>query len=562
MRYTLGLGRRHVSCLRLAQSSGVCAVLLVLALSHCSAVDYGVEQCERNEDCAPLAQDGQRLVCEAHVCVDSVSCELNSDCAAPTDGDVEVCVAGTCQLLLTEECWGRYPRAVGAVPDGTVLLGGFAPLSKSERASTPVLLNYELAVAELNNGALPHDFLLVVCDNDNETPEGSGGGTMSTPVEVGYRHLVETLQVPGLVTDFLDSEQVGELAEWSATLPSPPLVLVPGESVGTSKDDSYLWYLGGQPQDYAQAYVELYRLAIAQLQAQRGAEEIRAAVVVGDDAYWRQAFGGFRAALAAAPDELPEQKAFDLGIDSQEETVQELLDWEVELLFVLMSEDYATVFGDLEVGFEASGVPAERWPLYLFSRVQADSGLLLFFLDQDPSLQARLVGLNGTAPASDVYADYVRRLRTMFADVTPNVESLARYYDAVYYLAYSVVAAESRGRDTTDVDLRTGLQRIALVSADERPEVQGEVVPVGPESFNEALTILADDGSSFVLEGATGQAVFGEWSGTRELPIGMYCFADEEAGFEVRRDALFYDAPSGHFVDEGASGFCFDGFWP
>jgi hypothetical protein len=496
----------------------------LLLVGSCSLVfDHQVEQCKFDIDCNP---DPSRaaLRCERGLCVAPSGCERNSDCAWQPGEEAQLCVEARCQPLLgPNECFARFPRE-GALRDGALVLGAFAPQLSSARA-IPELLNYELAVDELNaSGGLPPNgrpLTLVVCDNGYRKPE------QERTVIAGLHHLTRVLHVPGLVAGFTSAAALQRVFAQSTEAPALFVSPLSADLTVLRDDGGLIWYLLS-PENDAPALLALFQLLAARRQSPDGGAPLRVVL-------WRGAEPSV-SRLADRVGELLAQGGNDaLVVDARAPTALErTIAARPELLLAIDSEAFLSHLPRLEQAL------ASAPPLYVLPRQLSTSERLVAYLEATPDADAgRFLGVSPARAQTDVLLRYAERFSQRFPDHEGAIDGF-NYYDAVYYLAYAAFAASPRGARALSADeLRSGFKRLW----------QGELVEVGPAGQPSAYDALALGAGTIQLLGTLGPAAFDERTGIRrDGTSGVFCLLRERGKVSYRYDVFVYDADTASLV--------------
>jgi hypothetical protein len=143
-----------------------------------------------------------------------------------------------------------------------------------------------------------------------------------------------------------------------------------------------------------------------------------------------------------------------------------------------------------------------------------------------------------------LYTEYETRLTSAYQSVAPSLlAGTENFYDAVYYLLYSVAAAVAIYPPPTaavpsGADIATALMG-RVISPD--PGAVG--YNVGPGSLSIAVPSLTTLANKISLTGTMGPPDFDRATGTRNSPTSLWCVDQGGPGvtwwFEI--DAAYYD---------------------
>jgi hypothetical protein len=484
-------------------------------------------------------------------------------------GDPYLCKNQRCVGLITADCTrvlGLGDRLVNLTQGDPIVLGAYnwlgyhspGPLS---RDNTIAVDNYELAVNEFNQaslGGLPggtggalRPVLMVVC---RAIPSAS---------EASIQHLLNTLEVPGIVA-FLspaDLNRAFNLADGRA------LFVNPTESTSAranTNQDYLLWHLLGSPEDYAPPMAALLRRTEAYLRAQRAGttdatKPLYVTLVDSDLPTLTLTVEALRPLLRFNGMDAAQNEAagYLRRVGTQSDLMHDVGDaWdalnELELhppdiiLGMATGEFVEQGIWQLEVDWSTKA-PGRPRPFYLLAPTLFTSSTLMGIGWQ---LENRTVGINA-AHYSDprLYQEYVSRFVQAYPLLTGSEFTQAEYfYDAAYYLLYSVTASAQPG--FTGASLAQGFLRII--------DPQALPVDIGPMPLSSEIQPLRRFAYYRIqLTGTTGPPNFDLGSGVRTTTIGAWCLQQKGGIVEYEGDALRYNDASGEF--DGVFP-CFPGF--
>jgi hypothetical protein len=161
----------------------------------------------------------------------------------------------------------------------------------------------------------------------------------------------------------------------------------------------------------------------------------------------------------------------------------------------------------------------------------------------DPEAYKRFVGLSAAgAQDSTLQNQYASRLIGRFG-MGANPDT-GNYYDAVYFLAYSMLG--SGAAKPTGPQIAKGMRRL----------IAGDRFDVGPTAIAGVFEALADTETSIELYGTLGPPDFDADTGERIGTSSAFCFFKNSTSSVVPRiDVLRYDRDSAEFVGNFP---CFD----
>jgi len=159
-----------------------------------------------------------------------------------------------------------------------------------------------------------------------------------------------------------------------------------------------------------------------------------------------------------------------------------------------------------------------------------------------PGLQQRIAGVNFAGAEDRAALDgYLSRFGAEYLGAS-DPTSQENFYDAAYFLMYSIAAAGSV-TPFTGSDAVRGMRRLV----DPTSPFQYEV---GPGDMSDVLATLAvTSGTRLGLTGTLGPPDWDVGTGARAARASVWCVADD-AGFEFAYDQMRYDATMGGFPAE------------
>ena len=162
----------------------------------------------------------------------------------------------------------------------------------------------------------------------------------------------------------------------------------------------------------------------------------------------------------------------------------------------------------------------QQRPFYVLSHMLANDKDILVRLARDDfesvDLGSRMVGVNYAQNTNDaLYRSYLTRLQGAYSNVDGNVlAGYENYYDAAYYLLYSVAAANRTTYSGADI-------RDALT---ERVVFGSEPLDIGPNAIASTVRDFGNDpGFSIKLTGTMGPPNFDRATGTRVSETAAWC---------------------------------------
>ncbi len=515
-----------------------------------------LEQCVTDTDCEELGPLFADTVCEASLCVTpssgsggmsggdggapsggeggeppQVECTTNGDCIDTHFGSPYLCRDGECiPLTIPGEC----PIVLGAGQDNKnlrttdpIVFGAYSVVDPAApRLSVPTL-NYELAIDEVNQGTrggLPdgntgslRPFIAVICS-----------ATDDPDLDASMTHLTETLEVPAIISSLYTKDLVRSFVEYG--LDSETFFLSPLEADSTLtniKDSGLLWHLLTSARDLAPAYVPLLAQTETYLRAERAIPEqepIRVALVESKTPFLTdiadQLLSDLRFNKKSAIANQTDGNFVRIRIDSSLETpnpdlsaaLVALNQLKPHVVLSIASSEFMQLLLNLESGWLPEwGTP----PFYLTSPYQF--GLSGLAGTAFTNVHRRLLGVNfAGAEDSTLYDLYLSKLRSTY-DVKFSLEGSENFYDAAYFLMYSIAGAGDPAR-LTGKEVALGMSR--LLSGKTKYQV-------GSADVSDAVGTLVGTASSQIeLIGTMGPPSFNTSTGARKGLPSVYCIED------------------------------------
>jgi hypothetical protein len=201
--------------------------------------------------------------------------------------------------------------------------------------------------------------------------------------------------------------------------------------------------------------------------------------------------------------------------------------------------DFAGLYRYTELHVQQDGAAP---PFYILPPSQARSPLLGEQLATNPTLYARLLGVDHAGPDEahrPLYDAYLER----FAAIAPaGVDGFAgaSAYEAVYFLMYAAVAEGTGGSN-----MNLGMTRLLGLLTNERRDI-------GPTSIDSVIELLGS-APSLSLHGPLGPPSFAADTGSRTMPGSVWCVDENQ---ELVMDALRPEYDGG--VSIGGTLPCFE----
>jgi hypothetical protein len=527
----------------------------------------------------------------------SFACDTNEQCIEQHQDQYFVCKRHECVAVVTDECPELIPEdtaqgsALDALKKDPVLLGAFSTMNPTTPHESVSVLNWELALTEFNEkllGGLPspsgrRPLMAVVCQAQQPDVEESMG------------HLVGALDVPAILSSLSTADL---LAAFELTDPDglSPVFFMSARSadlrLATLQDNGMLWHMLGNPRVLAVPTVALLQRAEPYVNARRqaywddrattgstddpGKDRLRVLLIYSDD----PTVEDIATVLTTDDDEHPENMLFFNGMNAIDpdnaanfgavkirssrvhdsvnvaaaiQGVQELLP---HVIVGMATTEFATaVIPQIESNWDA-WTDGQQRPYYVLSHMLVNDKDDLVKLASETfesvDLGSRMVGVNYAQNADDeLYRSYLTRLQGAYYGVDPaDLTGYENYYDAAYYLLYSVAAANRTTYSGADI-------RDALT---ERVIFGSEPLDIGPNAIASTVRDFGNDPSFGIeLTGTMGPPNFDRATGTRVNQTAAWCIGQPtpDDAWQLMPDVVLFDATTRKFEDDPIP--CVDG---
>ncbi|MBN1610438.1 MAG: hypothetical protein JW940_27665 [Polyangiaceae bacterium] len=527
----------------------------------------------------------------------SPECNTNAECIEQRQDQYFVCRNHQCVAVLTNECpelipesTAQYESALEALKENPILLGAFSTMNATTPHESFSVLNWELALTEFNDkllGGLPspsgrRPLMALACQAEQPDIEESMG------------HLVGDLDVPAILSSLSTADL---LAAFELTQPDGlhPVFFMSARSadlrLATLQDNGMLWHMLGNPRVLAVPTVALLERAEPYVNAQRQSywddrattgsaddpgdplrvmlvysddptvEDI-ATVLTTDDAERPQNMLVFNGMSAIDPDNAENFGTVKIQSSRMHKSVNVASAIEKAQAFLphviigmATTEFETSVIPQIESNWD-DWAPGQQRPFYLLSHMLANDKDDLIQLASETfetvHLGSRMIGVNYAQNPNDaLYRSYLTRLQGANPSVDGNLlAGYENYYDAAYYLLYSVAAANRTTYSGADI-------RDALT---ERVIFGSEPLDIGPNTIASTVRHFGDDpGFSIKLTGTMGPPNFDRATGTRVNETAAWCIGQPTPGdaWQLMADVVLFDETAKKFEEEPIP--CVDG---
>jgi hypothetical protein len=488
-------------------------------------------------------------------------CRTNADCVVGSGDELYRCRPSdhSCQALKTGVC----PFAAGdAANPNAIFFGSFANFSTIVATDNPIVQAQLLALDDFsgkNVSGLPADdggerrpLVLVVCNNADEA------------VEAGLRHLVEDLEVPGILATIKPADLRGGFERYvgrEVFFLSPVSVT---KTVVAQKDNGLIWNLLGQPVDFLPAYVKLLQHLEDFVRASSdygvaAGEPIRVALVTTDEAFDSELEDSIAPQLTFNGEvtSVNDARGHYLGVEvpSQDADLAEIatriVDFRPHIVVSMaggvMTQPVDGLIDRIDANWDIP-LDGQAQPMYLLSPYNSGDLSSVKELIKgnwnngvEPNPEQRFVGLAvAGAEDSSLQNEYAVRLRNKFPNAYTDT---ANYYDAFYFLSYATFAAGSE-EPLTGKRIALGMQRL----------LSGELHQPVPQQLSDVFAVLSKPEGSIQLESTLGPPSFDPVTGNRPIDAGVLCFNRVGDQVTLLRDVRRFDRGLAKFRGSGA--FC------
>jgi hypothetical protein len=477
------------------------------------------------------------------------SCGSNADCNQDSPSFCDPAEL-RCMPLISPECRvlvGDPKKAQAILADPQALyFGAFAPFSESDEANT-IRDTYALALQEFqqvhglpSRTGEPRPLVMVLCNSE-------GGAEV---IDAGMRHLIENVHVPAVLaairSDDLQRNFQSDYGNRTFYL-SPQKV---SDELAAADTAGLVWSLLGRSANLAPVYAATVRQFETNFQNAPGGERpLHVAVVVefdnpDENELWNAVSTSLRFNEGASlTDNVSAGNA--LVVEATSATAINQIAAFVPDLVLSFAGDIYTQRSGIAQGIDRFVAPR---PYHLLSPFNSGDvrGLREVFADEAVQIknpQQRFFGIDGPS-ALDAGSKDARNLYlvNLLAQHPSDRENFENFYDAVYYIAYAMLAGD---QPLTGPGVANGMLRL----------YQGtELAYVGPASVDGSNNITTTctkilTAKSIKLMGTLGAPNF-DATGSRIDTGSLYCFDNlptptlraSVIGYDPESDALFVNS--------------------
>jgi hypothetical protein len=391
---------------------------------------------------------------------------------------------------------------------------------------------------------------MIACDNNPDLLESS------------LRHLTDQVQVPAI----LAALDTGQLLKAHEFRPQTFFLSPYGGSreLSIAQDQGLIWSMLGQPSDFDAIYAALLARVETFVAAGQAPFALKVATIQTDDAFSSELATAVLERLRFNDKSVLENRSdgnylgrlvhVDQFAPDIDQVVADISEFKPHVIVSLANELFIVKSGILPRIEDAWGLINDDppRPFYLLSPKNVDTikdtvgAEIERQLKNGSSLAYQRFLAIGAAPAldRDLYNSFEVSLLNAFPSAHPEAEN---YYDAAYFLTYSLYAAGSVAK-LSGLDVARGMQR--LVHNEEQLSYN-----VGPTDIPDVFAALGRPGIDIRLNGTLGPPDFDLSAGVRIESGSVSCF---DSGGKVHYHALRYERSSATLVGDFSP--CYAGF--
>jgi hypothetical protein len=493
-------------------------------------------------------------------------CSTNDECVKLGGNEPYLCrhEDRTCVPLKTNDCplaYGDYRH------ENPIYFGSFGFLRDSSPADNVTVWSSRLAVDDINAaGGLPvapdgdsRPLVMVVCNSNTDQHPGV--------IDRGMAHLANEVRVQSILATLRPADLQ---RAFEAHVAKDLFFLSPISLTSTLTDALYpkgelIWNLLGQPSDFAPAYAKLLAHLEAYLRDLRtlpdpDANPLKVALVTTTDefdadlqtfVFPRLRFNANKSAAQNGDNFLNVE--LDAANPDIEQARGDIIDFAPDIIVSTASDvmtEQGGLIGQIEATWAQTHRPTEERPYFILSPYNAgDLGSLSPIVDglhrnEDVNAHRHFLGISAASALDPTLQnEYATRLRKTYG-TEANVDT-GNYFDAVYTLAYAMVAAHG---PLTGPNLAAAMPRL----------LAGEPFGTRPDDIDGALAWLADPAGTIELSGTLGPPDFDLETGVRAATPAVFCYQFDGL-LSVEEQVLRYDRGADAFT---GSYPCIDGFAP
>lgn len=523
-------------------------VVLVSVASSCSPlIPVPDPTCNTDADC------NTQKFCDNGVCRDLSNkprCSSHKECQASLGTPLAICrkPGRECVLLTSQDCTTVMAEPEDLQNDHAIILGSLLPTQGPDQSTgLPMQHSIELARRDFKQtmGGLPpaapgeprRPLVIVGCNDSGDALRAA-------------KHLTHTVGVPAIIGASFSGVTL-DVAQ-RVTIPGNVLLMSPSATsplLSDVMDHGLVWRTS--PPDTLQAVAINAVIGMLEQTLRTGlwleGEGLRVVVAHKGDGYGmglstalqdvltinglsvaeRENRNQFAVSNYGDPDD-PSNTTPQVGYQA---TVTRVLALQPHVVVLAGTAEAVT---EVLSGIEAAWSAFHR-PYYVLSD-GCQIPELLHLMDVDPNLRNRVLGtVPGTVGANfGAFLDTFHANPLLTTGTNPEVFGTAGCYDAVYLLAYAVVAL----RDSA-------LNGPNLAGALKKLVPPGPVVNVGPSGMHTAFTVLTDRAENNIdFNGASGPLDFDVNKGEAESDVQVWRVVPDDQGnaSTFQYTGWFYDA--------------------
>ena len=497
---------------------------------------------------------------------DGSACSTNDECVRLGASEPYLCRQAdhVCVPLKTNDC----PLVYGDYRDpNPVYFGSFGLLRDSGPANNVTVWSTRLALDDINAaGGLPvgpdgeaRPLVMVVCNSNTDEHPGV--------IDRGMAHLANEVRVQSILATLrpADLQRAFETHVAKKLFFLSPISLTSTLTDALYPKGELIWNLLGQPSDFAPAYAKLLghlETYLRNLRALPDPDEnpLKVVLVTTTDefdadlqtfVFPRLRFNGGKTAAQNGDNFLNVE--LDAANPDITQALSDIIDFAPDII-VSTASDVMTMqgglIGQIESFWAQTRRPDEERPYFILSPYNAgDLGSVTpivqgLRMNVDVNAHRHFLGISAASAVDPTLQnEYATRLRKRFG-ADANVDT-GNYFDAVYTLAYAMVASHST---LEGPELAAAMPKL----------LSGEPFGARPDDIEGTLAWLSDATHTVELSGTLGPPDFDVDTGVRAATPAVFCY-DFDGLLSVEEQVLRYDRDADVFT---GSYPCIDGFAP
>ncbi|RYZ08708.1 MAG: hypothetical protein EOO73_07600 [Myxococcales bacterium] len=576
-----------------------------LALFGCSIVrDLSVDQCKTDGDCRKF---GDYSCSEENVCVANMTntsgassggtkadggtessggtagapvmaeCTKNKDCIDAHDGEPYICRDEACVPLTdADNCpyvvagTEENPTEYLTKPGKPIIFGAYVPIDAANPEGHPYTLIYKFALKEFMQATLGgvngRPFVMVLCQSTEPDLEASVG------------HLVDTVGVPAILAS-LPSADLATVLNLVKDRPKPVFLLGPFEadsSLISLDEGNRLWHMLGPVTDLVPTYAPLFELAESYVHRVIKKDDpgtpLKVAVINTDLTYSLDLAAVLpgKVSINGHPLNADENEGYyervQVPVVGKDPVDTSDVKGRVESADIIVSLGGKEFIDPVLKEIQASRT-TNNSPFYILSpRNTFDANLSLpsYYVGESGTMGMTFVdkvmaGVNyASVEDSKLYDKYLMDIQVEYPG-QKGLESRENFYDAAYFMLYSLAAASQTSTTAREFDGDNVVDGMRALISGSRDATVG--LGENGDMINYVLGLL-DNGVNVRLEGTLGPPNFDARTGARNSPGSVWCVSKPGQTPTVKYDMLRLDPEMPTQLKLSEASFCYPNFFP